>query len=1464
MTRFMSRHRALGSLAAALVVGGFSSPASAQTPQLAYAAQTQYTYNTDLTLTQSFSASSAGSTAPSAAASTQALRLQGQFTLTPVSVDAVNQKTTLKLSIPGQFQMSQGDGSGAWTPLSVDASAFAGDYLVEQGFNGQILSVDFPPLSGAAASDPQVLLARNSIKGLAGLLDFRLVSAATPQAALCTDVLGQYNAAFTRTSPTQIQVSKTSYVALAPGFGLYEVDGDTAVPMSAASLSASGQSTITLGASNIIAGRHIANETVQLVPAAAAPDPGPSTLQPATDSSGAAMDGGSFTASNSAWASMNGDLTLVGTSAASGSVNTATYSDRESLQAQSVPVQSLQPTAATRAAATLHLSRGLAALGDPETRLSGQVELVRALRGGAALDELRRPLLDPGADPEISAAIAGALAGHRTPETRDLVREGLESRQLGPRVKDALLKAMLGAPKVESGVLDAVEGLAAGRTPNSPQALRTLASLVPAVEKGDAVRADRIVVDLCMRLDAAKDLRTKVDLLSSLAATRSERALPALQRYAAAQGTPMGLAAARGLAEAAAPGGSRALSRPGQAQLSAAAAMPDPDFGPFVTSTNYMTLLTANSVAPYTSSQKYGNNSNTLVTKSAGSKLIGGTAWAGYALGANFPDKRLAFAAAAGLQVNLLGMTIPVVDAEGVAFYDSKDSTKSGTYWTYHFLSLSANNGSFWDLPMQDTPDDPQNPYYTHDYPKQFWDYDSGPIPVGPFFADFQAGAGMDTGKDTKQSVSDSQDMYAVIAPWTSVSAYAEASIGWFCLDLALELDGQFLKTSIPMRVDADMSSVVHPANTGNNLPAGTSGFSWATTEGLQVTPWSIQLIGRFDYCIGSESTVLWSDSARPEKWILGSFADPAADLAVSGLSWTPNDGPDTSKPITFSVTVTNLSKTRTNPDVPVVTTVKTADGLNIGSFTVVDVHGNPRPLAAGEVYTGTVKWAAPVAGQRTVIAKVNDVSAASRITETDYTNNTLSQPITVLPALPDLVVGSVKVTSPGTASAGAKVQVLIANVGPGAVPQVQSGLFLVPRPVAFKVMANGSVLYQGSTPVGTAVPVTLPATAGGAQVGSISVTVNSDNAITEKTTSNDTMSNIDVTRADSGAPVVGLAYAKVLDWGNELHQWSAAVSEDGRVDRLDWYLDGALADSSRSIPTAGSFSFNYTLNVKALAAGSHTLQLKATDQAGNTGSSPAATFTVLHPDVTAPTVTVNPVVDLNSVYTLSATAADNRDGVDHVDFYLDKLYVGTSSASPYRVTVPYAVPYTSPTSGVIQPVTHACYAVAYDKANAEPGYPTSVRVRGQVVGNSTQSSPVLFEKNSVFHEVEPNNDLAHANGVYAYCTQLSGNATRTDTDWFKVPCPAGKTLTLSGKLHMVICDATGAVMADNLAVNASDDDGDPAAHVISWTNTSASGYVYVSIAGYTVVDRIPEPDGSTKTVSYGASGDYVTTLQLR
>jgi hypothetical protein len=150
----------------------------------------------------------------------------------------------------------------------------------------------------------------------------------------------------------------------------------------------------------------------------------------------------------------------------------------------------------------------------------------------------------------------------------------------------------------------------------------------------------------------------------------------------------------------------------------------------------------------------------------------------------------------------------------------------------------------------------------------------------------------------------------------------------------------------------------------------------------------------------------------------------------------------------------------------------------------------------------------------------------------------------------------------------------------------------------------------------------------------------------------------------------------------------SASASDNIGVTQLQLLIDGAVIGTLTASP------YNFSWNTTAIANGSHTLQTKAYDAAGNVATSAIVTVTVSNSTLTNLTVAItNPsnggTVPRNQKVTISASATDSV-GISKVQFSVNGSLIGTTTVAPY--SCPWKVPGKSHASYKIQ-------AQAYDAA---------------------------------------------------------------------------------------------------------------------------------------------------------------------
>jgi hypothetical protein len=140
----------------------------------------------------------------------------------------------------------------------------------------------------------------------------------------------------------------------------------------------------------------------------------------------------------------------------------------------------------------------------------------------------------------------------------------------------------------------------------------------------------------------------------------------------------------------------------------------------------------------------------------------------------------------------------------------------------------------------------------------------------------------------------------------------------------------------------------------------------------------------------------------------------------------------------------------------------------------------------------------------------------------------------------------------------------------------------------------------------------------------------------------------------------------------------SASASDNVGVSKVELWIDASLTGTVNASP------YNFAWNTAATANGTHTLQTKAYDAAGNVGTSTTVSVTVSNPLPSNLTVAItNPTnggsVPRNQKVTLTATTTDTT-AVTKVEFYVNNTLLGASTTTPYKyvwkVPAKQGVPY--------------------------------------------------------------------------------------------------------------------------------------------------------------------------------------------
>jgi RHS repeat-associated protein len=122
---------------------------------------------------------------------------------------------------------------------------------------------------------------------------------------------------------------------------------------------------------------------------------------------------------------------------------------------------------------------------------------------------------------------------------------------------------------------------------------------------------------------------------------------------------------------------------------------------------------------------------------------------------------------------------------------------------------------------------------------------------------------------------------------------------------------------------------------------------------------------------------------------------------------------------------------------------------------------------------------------------------------------------------------------------------------------------------------------------------------------------------------------------------------------------FSAAASDDGRVDKVEFLVNGAVIATDTSAP--------FDINWSTTTNGPKTLTVRATDNAGNVTTSDAVTVTV--DNTGSPTTSLTAPANGASVSGTTAVSASASDdtAVSRVEFFLNGTRFAESIASPYN-----------------------------------------------------------------------------------------------------------------------------------------------------------------------------------------------------
>ena len=241
----------------------------------------------------------------------------------------------------------------------------------------------------------------------------------------------------------------------------------------------------------------------------------------------------------------------------------------------------------------------------------------------------------------------------------------------------------------------------------------------------------------------------------------------------------------------------------------------------------------------------------------------------------------------------------------------------------------------------------------------------------------------------------------------------------------------------------------------------------------------------------------------------------------------------------------------------------------------------------------------------------------------------------------------------------------------------------------------------------------------------------------------------------------------------------NAKATDEVGVTSVSFFVDdGVIQGQVQKNPSDNSFSLQ--IPVGLLAVGTHSLVALASDAAGNSATSQAATFTIGSPgsdkpDTTPPTVSAAVEGNFGLVKVTAIATDDGR--VDAVYFSVD------GSPTPVRAT---------PAFESSDPANQ--YFARFDTSGLSSGpHYLTARARDRS-GNMTDSAQVVFNVDPAAGttEIEANDDIATATVIARNQLQIAG-ALKTrqigtgeftelapDYDYFRVSLAAGETLSVN------------------------------------------------------------------------------------
>ncbi len=445
-------------------------------------------------------------------------------------------------------------------------------------------------------------------------------------------------------------------------------------------------------------------------------------------------------------------------------------------------------------------------------------------------------------------------------------------------------------------------------------------------------------------------------------------------------------------------------------------------------------------------------------------------------------------------------------------------------------------------------------------------------------------------------------------------------------------------------------------------------------------------------------TTLISTDTTSPyaATWDTTALANGSYSLTAKASDAAGNVG-----------TSTAVSVTVNNPDITAPTVALTAptagttitSGSTTLSATASDTGTVSSGIASVAFYHGTTLIAtdttSPYSTTWTTSALANGSYVLKAVVTDGAGNATTSSTVTVTVNNPDTTAPTVSLTAPA------------ANA------TITNGSSTLTATATDNIGVTSVSFYQGATLIGSDAtsPYSVTWNTSALANGSYALTARASDAagnIATSATVNVTVANPDIT-----APTVSLTTPTAGTVSGSV-SLAANASDTVGVTSVAFYYGSTLIGSDSTSP------YTATWNTTTVANGTYALTARASDAAGNVGTSTAVSVTVnnIVADTTAPTVTLTApsAGTITGTTTLSATASDNV-GVAKVDFYYGTTLIASDTTSSYGTTW---------NTTTIANGSYVLKAIAYDAAgNSTTSNTINVTVNNVASGTVTITTPV-------------------------------------------------------------------------------------------------------------------------------------------